>query len=150
MIIDEAAYLEHFGIKGMHWGVRKTSDSGDTPKKMSTRAKVITGSAAALVVGSLATSIILHNVNQTKITKLMQEHITFVSAKSNLDRKMNARMSELMDLAKMTQPGHPSHEGAKHEITNLVDFYQTKLKKLADKNGVDEKTFAKMKLKMAI
>ena len=30
MSIDEA--LEHFGIKGMHWGVRKSSDSSSSPK----------------------------------------------------------------------------------------------------------------------
>lgn len=26
MIIDEVVYLEHFGVKGMHWGIRKKSD----------------------------------------------------------------------------------------------------------------------------
>lgn len=30
MIIDEEVYLEHFGVKGMRWGVRKTTDTKST------------------------------------------------------------------------------------------------------------------------
>lgn len=160
MIVDEGAYLEHFGKKGMRWGHRKAKDSGDTPKKTLTkkeqaerklhRIKVIKRSAAAVVVGGVATGIILHRVGEVKVTNLRKENLGFVSAKDNLDRKMSARMADLKNLSKMTQPGHPSHEGAQHEIKNLVSFYQTKLVKLAEKNGVDAKTFAKMKMKAAI
>lgn len=160
MIVDEEVYLEHFGVKGMHWGQRKVKDSGDTPKKALTkkeqaernlhRARVIKRSAAALAVGGVATLIILHRTKEIKVTNLRKEHLIFVSAKDNLDRKMNGRMADLRNLKNMTQPGHPSHEGAQHEITNLIEFYQTKLSKLAEKNGVDAKTFSKMKMKAAI
>lgn len=160
MIVDEETYLEHFGVKGMRWGRRKAKGSTGNPKKPLTkqeqaerdihRARVIKGSAAAVVVGGVATAIILHRAGEIKVTNLRKEHLGFVSAKDNLDRKMNARMADLTNLAKMTQPGHPSHEGAQHEIKNLVEFYQTKLGKLAEKNGVDAKTFAKMKMKPAI
>ena len=33
MIIDEEAYIEHFGVKGMRWGVRKDRSSGDVMDK---------------------------------------------------------------------------------------------------------------------
>lgn len=160
MIIEEEAYLEHFGVKGMHWGHRKAKDSGDAPPKPLTRkeriernqrrAKVVKGAAAAAVVGGVATAIILHNVGETRVSNLRKANLGFVASKDNLDRKMNARMSELRNLSKMTQPGHPSHEGAMREITNLQEFYHTKLSKLADKHGVDAKTYAKMKMRAAI
>jgi len=39
MIIDEDDFLEHFGVKGQKWGVRKKRESsgGNKPKKLSRR-----------------------------------------------------------------------------------------------------------------
>lgn len=36
MIIDEEAYLEHWGVKGMRWGVRNARRSNDTSTSTST------------------------------------------------------------------------------------------------------------------
>lgn len=34
MIVQEAAYLEHVGVKGMHWGVRKAATDGPTNRQL--------------------------------------------------------------------------------------------------------------------
>ncbi len=62
-------FLEHFGVKGMKWGVRKTSDS-DTPSRSSSskssklkKAAVIAG-GVALVAGA---AYIAYKMNQTGV-----------------------------------------------------------------------------------
>lgn len=61
MIILEDDYVEHFGTKGMKWGVRKKSSSGGEKKGMSdkTKKRVKIGVGAAVVVGAAAAAIIL-------------------------------------------------------------------------------------------
>jgi hypothetical protein len=59
MIVDEDVYLEHFGIKGMRWGVRNDEDGAKSESRFSDRQKkaaVILGSAAvvtAIGVGAI-------------------------------------------------------------------------------------------------
>ena len=57
-----AEVLEHFGTKGMHWGVRKqTTLSSTTKTPMSTKKKVAIGVGVAIVaVGAAATAYYLH------------------------------------------------------------------------------------------
>lgn len=33
-LITESEYLEHFGIRGMHWGQRKAKETSESPKRV--------------------------------------------------------------------------------------------------------------------
>lgn len=60
MIIEEEVYLEHFGVKGMHWGKRKARKPFTTAqKRVKTAHRVFLGvrlAAGALFVASLFSS----------------------------------------------------------------------------------------------
>lgn len=63
-------YLEHFGKKGMKWGVRKTENSSDRPP-MSTGKKIaisgaVVGSIALASIGGYAVSKVLSNPDVAK------------------------------------------------------------------------------------
>lgn len=49
---DEAYALAHFGVKGMHWGVRKETDSGGTTRPNHEVAKAA-GLAAGITLATL-------------------------------------------------------------------------------------------------
>lgn len=53
MIIDEEDYLEHFGVKGMKWGVHRDGTRRTTGQKF---ASVGVGAAAGLVTANLVTA----------------------------------------------------------------------------------------------
>lgn len=79
MIIDEEVYLEHFGVKGMHWGVRKDrtkSGSGYIKKKKDwgneKRAAAILGSVAA--AGAIAAGTIFANQHRSSTVGKAPEH----------------------------------------------------------------------------
>lgn len=65
----------HFGIKGMHWGVRKSRDSGGSgsssaPKqKMSTKKKVLLGVGAGIAVGAATAAFILAKRGGIRVPK---------------------------------------------------------------------------------
>ena len=83
------AYLEHFGVKGMRWGVRKDHSAGEPKTPMSKRKKVAVGvstglaiaTGAALVAstlmssGSVSTSSLprYNSGNLDKVTRLMED-----------------------------------------------------------------------------
>lgn len=62
MIISETDYLEHFGVKGMHWGVRKDRTPAEAARVRRRRrigkTVVLGGLAATLALGA-------HHANQT-------------------------------------------------------------------------------------
>lgn len=55
MIIDEDAYIEHFGVKGMRWGVRKENKSSSSTTKIKEE-KPNRNKKAAIILGSVAAS----------------------------------------------------------------------------------------------
>ncbi len=62
MVIDEDIYLEHFGVKGMQWGVRKsnTSSSGKTSSDNKTSKKKRAAQIAVVTGVVVAGAIIAH------------------------------------------------------------------------------------------
>lgn len=58
--MDEA--LEHFGVKGMRWGVRKNRDSGTSPDHARAK-KVAKVAGAAALVGGAAVAVYVLNKN---------------------------------------------------------------------------------------
>ncbi len=54
MIIDEELYLEHFGKKGMRWGVRKAKRGDWKTRSASQKTGLVVGGYAGSVVGQIA------------------------------------------------------------------------------------------------
>lgn len=77
MIIQEDVYLEHFGVKGMHWGSRKARTS-EPRKGFSGKQKAAIGAAGVVAVtaGALA---INHVLAKHGAEKLASEHFQRVS-----------------------------------------------------------------------
>lgn len=74
MIIEETDYLEHFGVRGMRWGVRKqreTSGERSPPKKKLTSAQRERRFRIALGVASAAITIagVVHKEHQLKVQR---------------------------------------------------------------------------------
>jgi hypothetical protein len=81
MITDEEIYdfIEHRGVKGMHWGVRKSSPASRdaTPKEIA-KGKGINkkklakevGASVAVAAGAVAAAAFLHKRSQIKISQL--------------------------------------------------------------------------------
>lgn len=69
--------LEHFGVKGMHWGVRKSQDSsGGSHAKLKRNAK-IAGGAALAVGGAAAAAYLLSkhgSIPTHSISKMSSSH----------------------------------------------------------------------------
>ena len=69
MIIDEEDYLEHFGVQGMKWGVRKDSSNIDKqtqPKDDSKRNRNIK-MVSSVAIGAVIVSKIIAKKGKTKI-----------------------------------------------------------------------------------
>lgn len=66
------ALLVHFGIKGMHWGIRKSPDSGGSRKPMSTKKKVAIGIATGVAIagGAVATAYLLKTRGEVQLPKI--------------------------------------------------------------------------------
>jgi hypothetical protein len=95
----EETYLEHFGTKGMRWGVRKIRRDEDQRKKTfgqkaKTAAKV-TGIAAVAVGGAIAVSYLIGNRGRTKVGELAVHN--YVVGK---ERKAQAEQMPFRDLGK--------------------------------------------------
>lgn len=73
--LDEA--LEHFGVKGMRWGVRKEeSDSASDFGAKVKKGAIVTASVLA-VVGVVAVTVAVHNAGKDKeAAKLLQESLS--------------------------------------------------------------------------
>lgn len=69
--VDE--FLEHFGVMGMHWGVRNKSNSNSNKNKakLSNKKKVVIGvSAATIAIGAVfAARLLKHKLNSSQVIK---------------------------------------------------------------------------------
>jgi hypothetical protein len=69
--------LEHFGVKGMKWGVRKDRSSkstGEAPKRTSRKKKIAIGvGAGMLATGAVAAGIVLKKYGNTSYVHIMQQ-----------------------------------------------------------------------------
>lgn len=65
MIVEEEVYLEHFGVKGMKWGVRKerNSNSSSAGQKIKRGAAY---TATALAIGGTLSVLVVRNKNLKK------------------------------------------------------------------------------------
>ena len=66
MIIDEEDYLEHFGIKGMHWGSRRAPSSTPlTPAQQKKKKKRTARNVSTGIRLGIATSLIVAGIIST-------------------------------------------------------------------------------------
>jgi hypothetical protein len=85
--------LVHYGVKGMKWGVRKSSSSsGKAGKSMSTRKKVAIGAGTvALVAGSAFVAYKLNQAGSLPVSPLSNRHPSDV--KRLLEENGNVKLS---------------------------------------------------------
>lgn len=81
MIVDEEAYLEHFGIPGMRWGVRKQSQPGFHLTKKQKIAGVAAGTAIA--AGAVITASFMKQYGGQTIADMASRPFKFVGGKSS-------------------------------------------------------------------
>ena len=74
MTVDDTAYFEHFGIKGMKWGVHRTGERRSAGKKAASAA----GGAAA---GILATKFVAGSTMNVKLALISGAAATVAGAK---------------------------------------------------------------------
>ncbi len=84
MIIEEDIYLEHFGIKGMQWGVRKskTSSSKGTKGKINTKKKVAIGVGVGITIA--AGSAFVANRSRANKAKTLANIVRSNDARNNI------------------------------------------------------------------
>jgi hypothetical protein len=106
MIIDERLYLEHFGVKGMRWGVRNKRPSGSSsPKSGEPDAakaerrkeqakKIAVGLGAAGIGVATAAMLVRHNKNK-KMAEVETLHKNVLQAKRLFDAKKGLQIDAL-------------------------------------------------------
>lgn len=67
MIVDEEVYLEHFGVKGMRWGVRKNNKTDDNQNDNKSNRNRNIKVAATIAIGALFVSGFLIKNGKTKV-----------------------------------------------------------------------------------
>lgn len=77
MIINEEVYLEHFGVKGMKWGVRREksetqSNTDQTPKKDNSSRNKKIAAGVAVAAGAIAVAAILKRSGGVDIKSLSE------------------------------------------------------------------------------
>jgi len=80
--LDEV--MEHVGVKGMHWGVRKSSSSSSSSKPtMSTKKKVAVGvGVGVLAVGAAAAAVALSKHGKVPVREAVVTIATLKAEKS--------------------------------------------------------------------
>jgi hypothetical protein len=89
---DDSYILEHYGVKGMHWGIRRDLDERGEKKPLSRKAKVGIGLglAAVTAVGVVATAKVISSSGNTNVSALRDQHAALMRAKSRVDEIMNS------------------------------------------------------------
>lgn len=100
--LDE--FLKHMGVRGMHWGVRKTNDGSVSRQKMSKKKKVAIGVGIGAIAVGAAVGVAFLNKNGNLPISKIPSPTKVVTATQTADRIFNGvNFSELeRSLAKMT------------------------------------------------
>lgn len=94
-------FLEHFGVKGMRWGSRKTTNSGGkTVAQKQKRQKQIkvglaVGGTAALAAGAFAARSMLRQYGGTKLTSVSTKDFSMVTRDPAMVAIMNTAISRV-------------------------------------------------------
>ena len=72
MIIDEDVYLEHFGVKGMRWGVRNQKRGGTKEQRRAGNKKFVRNLAIGVGVGAVGGVAVAAIINRNRNLKIRQ------------------------------------------------------------------------------
>lgn len=147
-------YLEHFGIKGMKWGVRKaepssggsSSSSKKTPKKNPTK-KILLGTT--IVIGAIGAAYLISKNRTVKVSRIrvsggglssapspfqMRTEAGLAANRNFLNRVGNQRLSDKTwrDAARMSQMSRARFSAGNKSITDMHDL-NTRLTGFTDK-----------------
>lgn len=78
MIVEETVYLEHYGVKGMRWGVRRSGPNSDDPQKSNRKRNLALG--AGVVAGSAMTAYIIKRNSGVKVSSVSNKNTTKVGS----------------------------------------------------------------------
>lgn len=68
--LNDLVFLEHHGVKGMHWGVRRSGKTGFHPSDKTKKQLKIAGAVALGVAGAAAATYVLNNHGAFKIPEI--------------------------------------------------------------------------------
>ncbi len=100
MIIEEDIYLEHFGVKGMQWGVRRNRSSGSSSKSSSSSRKKL---AVKVAIGTIAVAGILATAKARQTVPVMVPEFSIVNRGGSTIYGPASRLSKVLvrDLPKL-------------------------------------------------
>lgn len=136
-------YLEHFGIKGMHWGVRRSDSSGGSSSNSSsktdknTKRKIALG--ASVAIGTIGAIYLLRKNRTVKVSRIrvsggglssapspfqMRAEAGLAANRNFLNRVGNQRLSDKTwrDAARMSQMSRARFSAGNKGITDMSDL----------------------------
>lgn len=158
MIIEEAAYLEHHGVKGQKWGIRKAEDVAKSIGRGSWAAAKMIGRGtkktyrfskdhpkfvASVAAGAMAAGLILTHNKNVKLKTIKMNQRNFNYAKGLLNEKKDIRIQELSTYLHSPGSATMRSEAASRAMHEIVKNHRTNLINLAKEFNIDPKTALK-------
>jgi hypothetical protein len=93
MDISEETLLKHYGVKGMHWGIRNDKESSDP--RFSKKQKVIAGAAVTAAVGAALAGAYLKKNSNIRAADLRKRTSQFEASRRVWDAHRGVKLNEI-------------------------------------------------------
>lgn len=126
MIVEEAAYLDHSGVKGMHWGVRKAPRGDFKSRSKKQKAGLVLGGVAGWTAAGAITSRLFGT--RMPISQLAIGGATAVlgvrAARHVMDSKGDTKISDLPPATAHTSSKKLTNKEANRQVEVFVTGHQ--------------------------